>query len=75
MYYASDNHIYSFSPMTAYILPVWPTYFFSYFMPITFEIVHPCVSIQNTIGHKVLSDRQKYFPFVTHILSITSMIP
>ena len=36
---------------------------FSLFMPITFEIVHTCVSKQNTNAHEVLSDSHKYFTF------------
>ena len=31
---------------------------FSFFMPIAFEIVHTCVSVQNTNGYKMLSDNQ-----------------
>ena len=56
MDYAFDNHIYSFSSMTTYAFPVWQTYFFPSFMPITFEIIHKCVSIQNTNAHEVLND-------------------
>ena len=44
-------------------------------MPITFEIIHTCVSIQNNIAYEVLSDSHKYFTFVSHISSFTSMIP
>ena len=47
---------------------------FSSFMPITFEIVHTSVSLQNTNGHEVLSDNHKYFTFISHIFSSTSMI-
>ena len=49
-YYAPDNYIYSFPSMTTYVFPVWQTYFFSSFMPRTFEIVNTCVPIQNTNG-------------------------
>ena len=43
---------------------------FSSFMAITFEIVHTCVSVQNTNGYEVLSDSHKYFTFVSHISSL-----
>ena len=36
-------------------------------MPITFEVVHTCISIQNTNAHAVLDDSHKYFTFVSHI--------
>ena len=39
----------------------------SLFMPLTFEIIHTCVSIKNTNGHEVLSDGHKYLTFVSHI--------
>ena len=48
---------------------------FSSFTPITFEIIHTCVSIQNTNAHEFLSDSHKYFTFVSHTCSFTSMIP
>ena len=47
---------------------------FSSFMPISFEIVHTCVSVQNTYAHEVLCDSHKYFTFVSHICPFTSMI-
>ena len=71
MCYASVNNTYS---VATYAFPVWQPCFFSPFMPITFEIVHTCVSIQSTNAHEVLSDSHKYFTFVSHILSFTSMI-
>ena len=43
-------------------------------MPITFDSVHTCVSIQNTNAHKVLSRQLKFLTFVGHICSFTSMI-
>ena len=73
MYYAFDKHIYSFSSMSAYIFPVWQAYFFFLIYASTFEIVHTCVSVKNTKGHKVLSDRNKYFTFVNHTCYFTSM--
>ena len=53
--YAFDIHIYSFSPTTAYVFPVWQTHYISSFMPIHFDIVHT-VFIQNTSAHEVLSN-------------------
>ena len=38
-------------------------------MPITFEIAHTWVSIQNTNPHDVFIDNHKYFTFVSHICS------
>ena len=46
---------------------------FSWFMPLTFEIVCTCVSIQNTNAHEVLGDSYKYFTFVSLICSFTSI--
>ena len=74
MYYVFGTHIYFFSSMTTYVFFVWQTDFCSLFMPRTFKIVHTCVSIQNTNVHEVLNDRLKYFTFVSHICSFTSMV-
>ena len=38
-------------------------FLFPLIIPITFEIVHTCVSLQNTNGHEVLSDSHKYYTF------------
>ena len=77
MCYEFGNYIYSSSSMTTCIFLVWQTYFvfFSLFMPMTFEILHTCISIQNTNDHEVLDDGYKYFGLVSHIFSFTSMIP
>ena len=47
--------------------------YFSLFISITFEIEQTGVCIQNTNAHEVFSDSQKYFTFVIHISSVTSM--
>ena len=47
---------------------------FPHFMPITFEIVHTCVSIHIVNTYEVLCDNCKYFTFGNHICSLTSMI-
>ena len=40
-----------------------------------FETVLTYVSIQNSKAHEVPGDSQKYFTFVSHIYSFTSMSP
>ena len=70
MHYTFDNHIYSFSFMTSYVLLVWQIYFFSMTYANTFEIVHTCVCIQIINAHEVLSDSLKYFTFCEPYLFI-----
>ena len=41
-------------------------------MPLTFEIVHTCVYIQNTNDHEELSDSHKYFTFVSQYLFLNT---
>ena len=48
---------------------------FYLFMPLTFEIIHTCVSMKNTNDHEVLHDSHKYFTYARHICSFTSMTP
>ena len=67
MYYAYDNHIYSFSSITTYVFLDWQTFFFFLIYADTFEIVHTSLCIQNTNAYKVLTDSHKYFTFVSHI--------
>ena len=45
------------------------------FMPLTFEIIHTCLSIQKANGHEVLSDSHKYFTFVSHNYLSSPMNP
>ena len=76
MNYAYDNHIYLFFLIYNHIcIPFLTDIFLVLIMPITFEIVHICISIQNTHAHEVLGDSHKYFTFVSHICSSTPMIP
>ena len=75
MYFALDNYIYSFSSMSTYVFFVWHTNSLFLFMSVTFEIVQTCISIQNTNAHEMLGDSHKYFTFVSHAFSFTSMIP
>ena len=63
MYYGFGNHIYFISSMTIYVFFVWKTYFFSLFMPVTFEIGQTCISVQNTYINEVRGDSHKYFTF------------
>ena len=42
-------------------LPFWQKISFFLFMPINFNIIHTCVSIQNTNAYKVLNESQQYF--------------
>ena len=48
---------------------------FSFFMPKTFEIVYTFVCIQNANTHEVLHGSHKYFTFVSHFCSFSSIIP
>ena len=74
MCYAFGNHIYSFSFMTTYVFLVWQTYIF--FLISTKIFWWPHVYIYtNTNTHEVLKDSLKYFIFVRHICSFTSIIP
>ena len=75
MYNAFDNHIYSFSSMILMYYMYSRHISFSLFIPITFEIVHTFVSIQNANTHDMLCYNHKYFTFLSHILSFTSIIP
>ena len=43
MYYAFDNHIYSFSSMTTYVFAVWQTSFFSLNYVNNSDIVNMCI--------------------------------
>ena len=48
---------------------------FFFFVPITFEMLHKCKSIQNTNAHEMLSANQKHFTFVNFISSFKCIIP
>ena len=72
--YAFSNHILSHLWPLAYSL-AGRHISYSLFKPITFAIVHICISLQNTNIHEVLRDNHKYFTLVSHICSFTSMIP
>ena len=63
MYYAFDNHIYSFSFRT-YAFLVWQTSHFYLIYANTFEIVQTYVCIQNINAHEVLSGRLEHFNFL-----------
>ena len=73
MFYVIGNCIYSFSsrPFMYYLFGRHPS--FPLFMPVTLEIVHISVSIQNTNIHEVLGDSHKYFTFASYICPFTSM--
>ena len=70
-YFTFGNHTLSFTFMTTYVIFVWQTYSIFIFMPVTFEFVHTCVSIQNTNAHEVLSDRPHVF--ILHIYEPSSI--
>ena len=36
-------------------------------MPITFEVIHTCLTIHNAHTYEVLSDGYKYFTFSNHL--------
>ena len=83
MYHVFGNHIYSFSPMTTYILLLWQLliYYsfgrhvsFSLFMPITFEVSCIFVYIQNTNTNEVLGDSHKHLP-VWRIGQLVLLLP
>ena len=50
--------------MTTSVFPAKWTYFFSLSMPLTFEIMHTCISIQNTNVNEVLIDNHKFLPLL-----------
>ena len=55
-------------------IPCFVDYFFFLIYANNFEIVYTCVSIQNTNTDEVLGDSHKYFIFLSHICSFTSII-
>ena len=73
MYYVFDSHILFFLIYDHICIPYWAD-IFSLFIPISFEIVYKCVSIQNTNDHAVLSDSNIYLTFVSLTCSFTSII-
>ena len=54
-----------------YIPYMEDVFVFFLFMPIAFEIVCSCVSIQNTNAYEILSYSHKFFTFSSHICSFT----
>ena len=69
LYYAFGSDIYSFSSVSTYVFLVWQIYFFVLYIPITFEILHICISIPNTNDHEMLGDSHKYFTIESQIFS------
>ena len=74
-YFTFGNHSCSFTYMTTLDSFFGTHISFYLFMPISYEILHTCVYIQNTNVHIVLSWQHQIFYICNHICSFTFMIP